>query len=482
MKEKEDHLLCHEIEREEIKNDIIINVSPNGEIEQNSQNKYSKFFNNVHAFDYYPISVIKDINKLVEDKKRCIICLENFKNGDESIILPCVHIFHSKCIRRWVERKRTCPFCNYKINIPRLIKKFTPLFKNNTEDKKSNSKNILKSYLNVLEYRVHLTDDQNEIRNEAQEILTFGRIDYEETSQNYENENSYNSSSNPYNSNSYNSSINSIDYSSSYYNSNANSILNSNSNQNSYNSNSYNSNLYNSYTNSVVTSNSNTNSVTPSNSSTNSYNSKLHINQVNDSLFGYIKNNNSIKNNERYKNSLNNSKKDIDKFKNNQNKEESNYSNKNFKSNEEEDEKEENEDKEDEVDDKEDEEDGNEKKNVERNELKKNIKKYENISIDNNIEILSILNPKRNSLTYTTKNNANKNIHRASILSSKVNNQNLKYNYLNNLTLEEKIKYRRRSNSTEIIDINSILSKEVLVKNKNTEILLYKLKNLNMSL
>ena len=92
--------------------------------------------------------------------------------------------------------------------------------------------------------------------------------------------------------------------------------------------------------------------------------------------------------------------------------------------------------------------------------------KSENISIDNNLEILSKLNPKRNSLTYTTKNNDNKNIHRTSILSSKVNNQNLKYNYLNNLALEEKIKYRKRSNSTEIID-----------KNKNTEILLYKLKN-----
>ena len=74
-------------------------------------------------------------------------------------------------------------------------------------------------------------------------------------------------------------------------------------------------------------------------------------------------------------------------------------------------------------------------------------------------------------MTYTTKNNANKNIHRTSILSSKVNNQNLKYNYLNNLPLEEKIKFRKRSNSTEIID-----------KNKNTEILLYKLKNINMSL
>ena len=69
---------------------------------------------------------------------------------------------------------------------------------------------------------------------------------------------------------------------------------------------------------------------------------------------------------------------------------------------------------------------------------KKMLKEMNYISIDNNKEILSILNPKRNSLTYSNKNNANKNIHRASILSSKVNNQNLKYNYLNNLLLEEK--------------------------------------------
>lgn len=302
LKEKEDHLLCHEIESEERKNDIIINVSPNGEIEQNSQNKHSKFFNNVHAFDYYPISVIKDINKLVEDKKRCAICLENFQNGDESIILPCVHIFHSKCIRKWVQRKKTCPFCNYKINIPRLIKKFTPIFNNNnnnTEDKKSNPKKILKSYLNALEDKVHLTDDQNENRNETQDILTFGRIDYEDSSQNYEIESSYNDpSSDSYNPNSYNSSINSI--LSSHSNSNANSHFSSN--KNSSNSNSYNSNSYNSNTKSVATFNLISNSIGPSNSNTNSYNSSSNSNQVNNSLFDFTKkDNNSIKDDESFK-------------------------------------------------------------------------------------------------------------------------------------------------------------------------------------
>ena len=189
-------------------------------------------------------------------------------------------------------------------------------------------------------------------------------------------------------------------------------------------------------------------------------------------------------------------------MKNNQNKKDSNYSFKNAKSNEEdedEDEKEEDDEKdeenedEDEDEDKDEDEDEDEdeeedekdnedkKEETEKNELKKNIKKYENISIDNNIKILYLFNPKRNSLPCKSKNNVTKNIHRTSNLSSNENNQKLKYNYLNNLNLEEKIKCRKRNNSTEMIEINKILNKEILVKNKNTEIL-YQLKNLNISL
>ena len=64
----------------------------------------------------YPISKIHDINKLSEDKKRCSICLENFKNGDDSIILPCIHIFHSECIKKWMKTNGVCPICKFKIN------------------------------------------------------------------------------------------------------------------------------------------------------------------------------------------------------------------------------------------------------------------------------------------------------------------------------------------------------------------------------
>jgi hypothetical protein len=191
---------------------------------------------------------------------------------------------------------------------------------------------------------------------------------------------------------------------------------------------------------------------------------------MNDSQFDYFKDNNSIKNNESSKNSLNNTKRVINIFKSNQNKKDGIYSFKNVTSNEEEDKKDSEKEEED------------EKEDAKKNELQKNIKKYENISIDNNFEILYILNPKRNSLTYTNKNNVTKNAHRTSFLSSKISNKNLKYKYLNNLPLEEKIKCRKRSNSTEMVDMNALLNKEVLIKNKNTEMLLDQLKNLNVSL
>ena len=64
----------------------------------------------------YPISKIQDINKLSEDKKRCSICLENYKNGDDSIILPCIHIFHSECIKKWMKKNGVCPICKFKID------------------------------------------------------------------------------------------------------------------------------------------------------------------------------------------------------------------------------------------------------------------------------------------------------------------------------------------------------------------------------
>ena len=78
-------------------------------------NENNNEINNI--LDKLPVIKIKDINKLNDKNKRCIICLEDFKNNDKSIYLPCFHLFHEKCITDWINmNKGFCPFYRSIIN------------------------------------------------------------------------------------------------------------------------------------------------------------------------------------------------------------------------------------------------------------------------------------------------------------------------------------------------------------------------------
>ena len=64
-----------------------------------------------------PVVKIEDINKLKDENKRCVICLEDFQNSDNSIYLPCFHLFHEKYITDWINMKKGfCPLCRIIIN------------------------------------------------------------------------------------------------------------------------------------------------------------------------------------------------------------------------------------------------------------------------------------------------------------------------------------------------------------------------------
>ena len=42
----------------------------------------------------------------------CVICLEPFIEGAELLELPCHHLYHDECIKKWlIERKKVCPIC-----------------------------------------------------------------------------------------------------------------------------------------------------------------------------------------------------------------------------------------------------------------------------------------------------------------------------------------------------------------------------------
>ena len=68
-----------------------------------------------------PKSKLQNIERLDDDKKKCIICLEDFKTNDKVIYLPCIHFFHEICIKNWIKRKQSCPICKHEINNNNLI-------------------------------------------------------------------------------------------------------------------------------------------------------------------------------------------------------------------------------------------------------------------------------------------------------------------------------------------------------------------------
>ena len=73
----------------------------------------------------FPEIVIQDLNKLEEGNKKCMICLEDFHKNEKVTSLPCIHFFHPKCIKQWMEKKLECPVCKLVLtqtNIYRKIK------------------------------------------------------------------------------------------------------------------------------------------------------------------------------------------------------------------------------------------------------------------------------------------------------------------------------------------------------------------------
>lgn len=90
-----------------ITNNFIINYNideSNLELENNSQIENNLQLDNIVLEIKYIIPL-----KNLKTEDTCTICLETL--DEETISLPCNHLFHKSCIIPWLENKSTCPLC-----------------------------------------------------------------------------------------------------------------------------------------------------------------------------------------------------------------------------------------------------------------------------------------------------------------------------------------------------------------------------------
>ena len=54
-----------------------------------------------------------DSNKL--EFPECSICLMEINEGQDTILIPCGHMFHDNCVTKWLNMHNTCPLCRFEL-------------------------------------------------------------------------------------------------------------------------------------------------------------------------------------------------------------------------------------------------------------------------------------------------------------------------------------------------------------------------------
>ncbi|PIN05473.1 putative E3 ubiquitin ligase [Handroanthus impetiginosus] len=70
----------------------------------------------VKVFDILPSITFGSQNLISHIGETCVICLEDYKYGENLKVLPCQHDFHASCVKSWLTKWATfCPICKHDI-------------------------------------------------------------------------------------------------------------------------------------------------------------------------------------------------------------------------------------------------------------------------------------------------------------------------------------------------------------------------------
>jgi hypothetical protein len=60
---------------------------------------------------------VYDCRSMDFDSALCVICLEEYEEGDDLRFLSCRHHFHLKCIDQWLSTSVVCPMCKGEVRV-----------------------------------------------------------------------------------------------------------------------------------------------------------------------------------------------------------------------------------------------------------------------------------------------------------------------------------------------------------------------------
>ncbi|CAK9302138.1 unnamed protein product [Gordionus sp. m RMFG-2023] len=110
IEDSNDHINQNHGTDERNSNPIIYYPSPNitRTANQLTEEEQVKIAKRIGLIQHLPRGKYDDLNKI---DKECVICMVEFVKDEEIRYLPCMHIYHSKCIDDWLMRSFTCPSC-----------------------------------------------------------------------------------------------------------------------------------------------------------------------------------------------------------------------------------------------------------------------------------------------------------------------------------------------------------------------------------
>ena len=137
-------------------------------------------------------SIIKDNTQLNKTKyesgkfdfSSCPITMEDFKEGDDIICLPCKHIFETNAIEQWVKNENaSCPVCRFKLESKKVKITKTSNESNDTITEISNDNVEFDNYINVISNFMN----QNLVNLENREITDISLNELIEINTNFAN-------------------------------------------------------------------------------------------------------------------------------------------------------------------------------------------------------------------------------------------------------------------------------------------------------